>query len=80
MTLIMAANSDGVYGRCDAKCHNAGEPHCDCICRPAYHGLGTRTPELQRAVEQHFQTVGIEARGLGSHGVKTYCGLSSAAS
>ena len=65
MTLIAAYNSGGCVGRCDANCHNAKEPHCDCICHGAYHGLGTRTPEMQRGVEQHFQAIAGELRAAG---------------
>lgn len=46
MTLIEVRNSDGVVGRCDAKCYNAEHPHCDCICGGKNHGAGR-----QRAIE-----------------------------
>ena len=39
-TLISVYNSDGCVGRCDAKCYNATEPHCDCICGGKNHGAG----------------------------------------
>lgn len=39
-TLISVYNSDGCVGRCDAKCYNATEPECDCICRGRNHGAG----------------------------------------
>lgn len=39
-TLIAAYNSEGCIGRCDAKCYNATEPHCDCICGGKNHGAG----------------------------------------
>ncbi len=32
--------------RCDAKCYNAREPDCDCICGGMNHGVG-----LQQAQE-----------------------------
>jgi hypothetical protein len=38
--LITCSNSDGVYGRCDAKCYNATHSKCDCICGGANHGVG----------------------------------------
>lgn len=41
-TLISAGNSDGVYGRCDAKCYGAQHPKCDCICGGRNHGVGLR--------------------------------------
>jgi hypothetical protein len=40
MTLIAVYTSDGCEGRCDAKCYNATEPACDCICGGANHGAG----------------------------------------
>lgn len=40
MTLIAIYNSDGCVGRCDAKCYNASEPGCDCICGGMNHGAG----------------------------------------
>ena len=39
-TLISAHNSDGCIGRCDAKCYDAQEPRCDCICGGRNHGAG----------------------------------------
>ena len=39
-TLLIVGNSEGSR-RCDAKCHQATEPDCDCGGR--YHGRGTQT-------------------------------------
>jgi len=39
-TLIAVYNSDGCQGRCDAKCYDAHEPDCDCICGGRNHGAG----------------------------------------
>ena len=41
-TLIAAYNSGGCIGRCDAKCHNATHPVCECICGGRNHGVGHR--------------------------------------
>jgi hypothetical protein len=30
-----------VVGRCDARCHEAKNPDCHCICGGAYHGVGS---------------------------------------
>ena len=38
--LIYASNSEGCTGRCDANCHNATHPDCDCICGGMNHGVG----------------------------------------
>ena len=45
-TLIAVYNSDGLVGRCDAKCYNANSPDCDCICGGCNHGAG-----LQKAID-----------------------------
>lgn len=29
-------------GRCDAKCYDASEPECDCVCGGRNHGAGRR--------------------------------------
>ena len=44
-TAIVVSNSDGIVGRCDAKCHNASSPDCDCICGGRLHGSGARAIE-----------------------------------
>ena len=41
-TLIAAYNSDGCVGRCDARCHQATTPECDCICGGMNHSVGLR--------------------------------------
>lgn len=45
-TLIAVYNSEGCQGRCDARCYNAAEPECDCVCGGRNHGAG-----LQKAME-----------------------------
>ena len=40
MTLIAVYTSQGCLGRCDAKCYEAQEPACDCICGGSNHGAG----------------------------------------
>jgi len=39
-TLIAAYNSQGCIGRCDARCYNARDPKCTCICGGRNHGIG----------------------------------------
>lgn len=39
-TLVSVYNSEGLVGRCDAKCHDAAETACDCICGGRNHGVG----------------------------------------
>jgi hypothetical protein len=39
-TLIAVCTSDGCEGRCDAKCYDAQQEACDCICGGRNHGAG----------------------------------------
>lgn len=39
-TVYSCGNSDG-QRRCDAKCHNATHPECDCVCGGYLHGAVT---------------------------------------
>lgn len=48
-TLIAVYNSDGCVGRCDAKCYNATDASCDCICGGANHGKGLVVASVQTA-------------------------------
>ena len=59
-TLIAAYNSDSCLGRCDAKCYNATEPECTCICGGRNHGAGRNqaienTAELAEAWIQRYR-------------------------
>ncbi len=45
-TLIAVYNSEGCVGRCDARCYEATEPQCNCICGGRNHGAG-----LEQAVD-----------------------------
>lgn len=45
-TLISYQSSGGDQGRCDAKCYNAVNSDCTCICGGENHGAG-----LERALE-----------------------------
>jgi hypothetical protein len=59
-TVMQWGNSEGIQGRCDAKCHNATEPHCDCMCGGRYHGAGLQAGELERRVAEFGEEV-VEA-------------------
>ena len=39
-TLIAVYNSEGYAGRCDARCYDAAEEPCDCICSGRNHSAG----------------------------------------
>lgn len=50
-TLIQVGRSSGWSQRCDARCHNATGPDCDCVCGGRFHGRGA-SGTLREAVEQ----------------------------
>lgn len=51
MTAILSVgNSEGTR-RCDARCHQATEPDCDCICGGRYHGCGSTDLARQRLAD-----------------------------
>ncbi len=56
-TLIAIYTSDGLVGRCDAKCYDAHLPDCDCICHGRNHGQGR-----EKAIDttRHLATQWIE--------------------
>jgi hypothetical protein len=39
-TLIAVYNSEGCVGRCDARCYDAAEEPCECICQGRNHAAG----------------------------------------
>jgi len=41
-TLITQKTGSGGQLRCDAKCHDALGPDCDCICGGINHGVGAK--------------------------------------
>jgi hypothetical protein len=65
MTLIAVYTSEGCIGRCDAKCYEAHEPHCDCICGGANHGAGLAqaTDNTRRYAEAWLEKY-ANAKGL----------------
>lgn len=65
MTLILAGNSDGTFGRCDARCHDAENPKCDCICGGLYHGKKSGSPELYQAIKESAEALAnkLESEG-----------------
>ena len=40
MILIEVRDNNGVVGRCDARCYEAGTPRCRCVCGGVNHGVG----------------------------------------
>jgi hypothetical protein len=59
-TLIAVYNSEGLVGRCDAKCYNAADSECVCICGGANHGAG-----YDKAVTSTMDMVEYEMENLG---------------
>jgi len=69
-TLISFSSSSGQQGRCDAKCYDAKESECDCICGGRNHGAGRdkaieNTRVLaEQMIDEYAQVHGIEADTL----------------
>lgn len=40
MVTLLTVGDSGGSRRCDAHCHDAKEPDCDCVCGGRYHGKG----------------------------------------
>jgi len=67
MTTLIAVYKSGDHGtvcagRCDAKCYNATEPECTCICGGMNHGAGkdkatTHTREMAEQWIKDYSTV-----------------------
>ena len=51
-TLMTWKSSGGDSSRCDAKCHNAVEAECVCMCGGLYHGAA-RNGTLDALVKEH---------------------------
>lgn len=66
-TLIAVYDSDGLVGRCDAKCYNASSPGCECICGGKNHGAGVQQAiDNTRALADAWLKQYTEDRGLAS--------------
>lgn len=69
VALISYSNSSGEQGRCDAKCYEATQPECECICGGANHGAGLQqaianTRELAQSWIGHAQEMGQDVTGF----------------
>ena len=66
MTLMEMHNSDGLVGRCDAKCYEATHPDCDCICGGMNHGAGRQKAldntreHLKSMIEKYAEEKGLK--------------------
>lgn len=60
-TLIAVYNSEKCIGRCDAKCHNAVQPDCDCICAVGPQKAAENTREMAELwLERYAEEKGLE--------------------
>lgn len=51
-TVMSWGNSEGTQGRCDARCHNAALPKCDCMCGGTFHG-SAHNGTFEQVVQEH---------------------------
>jgi hypothetical protein len=68
-TLISYQSSGGDQGRCDAKCYDAAEEPCDCICGGRNHGAGREqaidnTRELAQSWVDRARANGQDVTGV----------------
>ena len=76
MTLITVGNSDGIVGRCDAKCYNAHHPDCDCICGGKNHGAGLQQAmDNTRALAESWVDAYAQRKGLTDYDYQTASAL-----
>lgn len=65
VTLIAVYNSDGLVGRCNAKCYDAKHPECTCVCGGANHGGGLdQAKENTEQLAAHWIQEYAERKGL----------------
>lgn len=64
-TLIAVYDSEGCRGRCDARCYEAHEPECDCICGGKNHGAGlAQAADNTRELAEQWLQGYVEREGL----------------
>ena len=52
--VIKIVRRDGTRAQCDARCQEAKQDKCECICGGIYHGaLFDSQEELERRLEEH---------------------------
>lgn len=56
-TVMTWGNSEGIQGRCDAKCHYARGPICHCMCIGRYHGRGLEPGGVQRVMREYGEQI-----------------------
>lgn len=63
MTTIMTQTNSEGSRHCDAKCHNAVNPKCTCVCGGRYHGAG-RNGTLETLIKERRDELLKELGGL----------------
>lgn len=65
-TIMSYSSSDGTR-RCDARCHQATQPECECICGGRYHGCARgRSDGPRTVVEAELMHRGLDKDALSS--------------
>jgi hypothetical protein len=75
-TLIVVSNSEGVIGRCDAKCYNAKRPICECVCNRANHGVGL--VKANKNTQAWFKNVALEKGQRATYQSSFFAGINEA--
>lgn len=67
MTLLIVKDSNGVVGRCDARCYDAKQERCRCVCGGRNHGKGLATAieVTSKMVLEEFKTEELSASATG---------------
>jgi hypothetical protein len=68
-TALSVYNSSGEAGRCDANCHMAQEPACDCCCGGRLHGCGSSAAAIERNTVDFFGSLQEAEKWAQSHGI-----------
>ncbi len=73
-TLIAVYNSEGLVGRCDAKCYLAHDEICTCICGGMNHGAGK--VQAQNNIYDRYEDILKQAEILtDTHFTRVDCGI-----
>ncbi len=52
----------GDQSRCDARCHNAEEPECDCMCEGRFHGKGLIELQNEQQAQEFLEELAGEGK------------------
>lgn len=75
-TLIEVRTSDGVIGRCDAKCYDAQHARCECVCGGANHGQGREAAMRNtRDLAWEWAEAYAESKGFSDYEALVDCSL-----